>query len=258
VNDNSKFDQFASCYDEALTRGLRISGESKEYFARRRIEWLKRCLARLGGAPQTAMEFGCGSGSTVPILLELPGIQWAIGVDVSKGLLDVARKSFGSERTRFIHLSEYHPIGEIDLVYANGVFHHIAPPERDAAMRYVYRCLGPGGIFALWENNPWNPGTRLVMKRIPFDKDAITLNVFDANRLVSAVGLEIVRTDFQFIFPRALNWLRGLEAPFSRLPLGAQYQVLARKRDTANFTGGPGEVSSAAPIEPYHPHDSET
>jgi hypothetical protein len=26
-----------------------------------------------------------------------------------------------------------------------------------AAVDYVYRSLRPGGLFAFWENNPWNP-----------------------------------------------------------------------------------------------------
>ena len=43
------------------------------------------------------------------------------------------------------------------------------------ALRCIRRLLRPNGIFALWENNPWNPGTRLVMRRIPFDRDASLL-----------------------------------------------------------------------------------
>ena len=42
-------------------------------------------------------------------------------------------------------------------------------------------------------------------------------------------GFEILRTDFLFIFPRVLGWLRPFELLFSRWPLGAQYQVLCRK-----------------------------
>ena len=225
----SKFDDFASSYDKALAQGLAVSGENKEYFARHRIEWLKHCLDRLREEPRTAMEFGCGSGSTVPILLELLGIRSAVGVDVSAGLLDLAQKAFGSERACFLQLTEYQPNGENDLVYCNGVFHHIPPQERAEAVAYVSRCLRPGGVFALWENNPWNPGTRYVMKRIPFDADAVTLNCLEVRRLLTAAGLEIARTDFHFIFPRMLGWLRGLEPLVSRLPIGAQYQVLARK-----------------------------
>jgi hypothetical protein len=36
-------------------------------------------------------------------------------------------------------------------------------------------------------------------------------------------------TDFMLIFPRVLRWFGWLEPHFSRLPIGAQNQVLARK-----------------------------
>ena len=93
----------------------------------------------------------------------------------------------------------------------------------------VFRRLRPGGLFALWENNPWNPGTRYVMSRIPFDRDAVPLAPPEARRLVRACGFEVLRTDFLFLFPRALRLMRPLEARLSRLPLGAQYQVLCRR-----------------------------
>ncbi len=46
---------------------------------------------------------------------------------------------------------------------------------------------------------------------------------------LQAGGFEIVRSDFLFIFPGALRWLRGLESLLSNIPLGAQYLVLGRK-----------------------------
>jgi hypothetical protein len=67
------------------------------------------------------------------------------------------------------------------------------------------------------------------MHRIPFDRDAIPLTPPEARQLLQAGGFEILRTDFLFLFPRMLKWLRGLEAPLTRWPLGAQYQVLCRK-----------------------------
>ena len=120
--------------------------------------------------------------------------------------------------------------GVADLVYCNGVFHHIAPARRAGAVAFVVRALRPGGLFAFWENNPWNPGTRLIMRRIPFDRDAVMLTPAAARRLLIDGGLEVVGTDFRFYFPASLRRLRPLEPHLRRLPLGAQYLVLARKR----------------------------
>jgi hypothetical protein len=55
------------------------------------------------------------------------------------------------------------------------------------------------------------------------------LSVREARQLLLDAGFEIVRSDFLFIFPAVLSWLRFLERPLSKLPIGAQYQVLARR-----------------------------
>jgi SAM-dependent methyltransferase len=227
--DSAQFDRFASSYDSDLAEGIGVSGEDKFYFVYGRLNWLQRRLGELGFRPSAAMEFGCGTGSNVPPLVEVLGVDSAVGVDVSSKSLEFARSTFGSERVRFLDSRQYQPAGELDLAFCNGVFHHIPPSDRPASLRYVYRSLKAGGIFALWENNPWNPGTRYVMSRIPFDRDAVTLSAPHARRLLKSHGFEVLRTDFLFMFPRRLSWLRPLEPALSRLPLGAQYQVLARR-----------------------------
>jgi SAM-dependent methyltransferase len=117
----------------------------------------------------------------------------------------------------------------VDLAYCNGVFHHIPLEHREAAVCFVYRSLRPGGLFAFWENNPWNPGARYVMAHCAFDRDAIPLNPVEARRLLRSEGFTVLRTDFLFVFPRVLRALRPVEQLICRLPIGAQYQVLCGK-----------------------------
>jgi len=228
--DAAEFDRYAEEYDAALAQGLSVSGEDKNFFARARVAFLASCLTRLSQeAPPVVLDFGCGTGSATPFLLGLLGAGSVLGVDVSAGSLSVARREFGGDRARFLTPTEAPPSGGTDLAFCNGVFHHIPVPERTAAVRYVAESLRPGGLFAFWENNPWNPGTRYVMDRCPFDGDAETLTPPEARALLRAGGFEVVRTDFLFLFPRALSALRFLEPPLARLPLGAQYQVLCRR-----------------------------
>jgi SAM-dependent methyltransferase len=224
----STFDRYAEDYQEALQRGVGLSGEDSSYFAARRVEWLGSRLRELGFQAHRLLDFGCGTGSTTPFLLGLPGAAELLGTDVSDGLLATARRDHGSKQVEFAPLGEP-PDALIDLAYCNGVFHHIPPSERAEAVSYVWRALRPGGLFAFWENNPWNPGTRLVMRRIPFDRDALTLSAPEARELLEAGGFEILRTEFLFVFPRALAPLRRIEPAVARLPLGAQYLVLAAK-----------------------------
>jgi SAM-dependent methyltransferase len=229
-----EFDRYAGDYDAALDEGLSASGESKDYFAAGRVRWLARCLNELASdsAPRplrSVLDYGCGTGSTIPLLATLAPQASLVGVDVSQESLRVAERSVGSERVTFSTVSDRPAQPDFDLTYCNGIFHHIPLAERRAAARYVYDSLKPGGLFSFWENNPWNPGTRWVMSRIPFDRDAIPLSALEARRLLREAGFELLRTDFQFIFPRALSPLRFLERSLAALPLGAQYQVLCRR-----------------------------
>lgn len=223
------FDEFSEDYDAALAEGLSVSGEDKLFFARGRVAWLADCLNKLDVHPSSVVDFGCGIGSATPYLFDLLGADSVLGVDISEKCLQVAQDSWGSDRARFERLNEYQPNEDDDLVFCNGVFHHIEPGKRFEALLTVRRSLKPGGLFALWENNPWNPGTRFIMSRCPFDKDAITLTPPECRRMLELEGFEVLSTSFLFIFPRALNWLRGIEPLVSRLPIGAQYQVLCRK-----------------------------
>jgi SAM-dependent methyltransferase len=224
-----EFDTYAQDYDGALNEGLSVSGEDKAYFARGRIEHLARVLARLGATPARVMDYGCGTGSATPWFMKWPGVGELVGVDVSARSLDVAIAAHASARARFCLMDYHTPDASIDLVYCNGVFHHIPLPERHTAVQYIWHSLKRGGFFALFENNPWNPGTRYIMSRIPFDRDAVTLSPPTARRLVRDGGFELLRTDYLFYFPRLLKWLRPLEALGRKLPLGSQYLVLARK-----------------------------
>lgn len=225
----AEFDRYAAEYDAALALGLSVSGEDKEHFARGRVNWLAACLARIQHHPTSVMDFGCGTGSATPFLLGMDGVTSLVGVDISSRSLEHARREHGVSGARFQLFSEHQPNGALDLAFCNGVFHHIPTADRAAAVQYVHRSLRPGGVFALWENNPWNPGTRYVMSKIPFDRDAVTLTPGEARDLVWANGFDVLRTDFLFVFPRMLRWLRGLEPLVARLPLGAQYQILCRK-----------------------------
>ena len=228
IEGEAEFNAYAAEYDALLARGISISGEDKNYFASGRIVWLARCLASLQKHPRTAMDFGCGTGSAAPFLLNELKLDELVGVDASVQSLAIARHAHGN-RARFVPLVEYRPEGLFDLVFCNGVFHHIPPDDRIGAMGTIYSSLRPGGLFALWENNPWNPGTRYIMRRITFDRNAVPLSPPVARDLLRAGGFEIIRTDFLFFFPRFLSWLRPLESGLARLPLGAQYQILCRK-----------------------------
>jgi SAM-dependent methyltransferase len=229
IYPTSEFDEFAENYEEALAQGLAVSGESQEYFAKGRVLWLSSCLEQLEERTDSILDYGCGTGASSQWFVEILKADKVIGVDRSSGLIQRAQQKYGTERSHFLSIDDFNPGGEIDLAFCNGVFHHISLQDRQAAVDYIFRSLQPGGLFAFWENNPWNPGTRYVMSRTPFDRDAITLSFLQGERLLTAAGFEVIRTDFLFVFPSKLKRLRWIEPLISRLPCGAQYQILCRK-----------------------------
>ena len=225
----AEFDSFASSYEADLDQALSVSGENKDFFAEGRVQWLARRLRSLGAPTTSVLDYGCGIGGTAVLLRQILGAGSVTGLDVSATSLSVAKSRHEIAGIRFLTFEQYTPAAEMDLAYCNGVFHHIPVTERDQAVAYIYRSLRPGGLFALWENNPWNPGTRYVMSRCAFDRNAVTLAPPQTVKLVRRNGFALVRTDFRFFFPRTLRWLRAFEPKLTSVPLGAQYLVLSRK-----------------------------
>ena len=226
---DAEFDSYASAYDDALTKGIAVSGEDKTYFAEHRLRWLARSLRERGCRPKRVLDFGCGTGTATPFFFKILEVESFVGLDVSEKSLAIARATHGSSQVRFESCEHYCGVAEFDLAFCNGVFHHLPLEERPTALRQIHESLRPGGLFALCENNPLNPGTRYVMSRIPFDRDAIVVPASEARRIVKAAGFDVLRIDFLFIFPALLKWFRRFEPALSALPLGAQYQLLARK-----------------------------
>jgi trans-aconitate methyltransferase len=223
----SELFELSEQYAEMLEQGIRLSGENQDFFIEGRLRHLTQVLPA-GFRPRRVLDFGCGVGHTAPFLAETFPQADITGVDTAENALAWAATKYGSPRISFCRLAELGRRAPFDLCYTNGVFHHIEPAARPEALRLIRGVLRPGGVFALFENNPWNPGARVVMSRIPFDRGAKPISPPAAKQMLRSAGFArcaAVRT--LFYFPRAVALLRPAERWLARLPLGAQYCILA-------------------------------
>lgn len=227
------FGEVGSGYAAQLARGLRLTGEPAEYYARRRIARVRDLAHELGVEAASVLDFGCGTGTSLGILREaFPGAR-LVGFEPEQELAKIARSAAENARAELRTGDMLTETELADVVYCNGVFHHIPRGARAGAALSIARALRPGGLAFLWENSPFNPGTRLVMSRIPFDRDAVLLTPSEARVLQREAGLTPVRTEFHFVFPRLLRFARALEGALKALPFGGQYLVVGR-RDIAH------------------------
>ncbi len=213
------FDQYAGQYQALLSAQTRFFDNDSDYFARYKIERAKQLV----GNVNSALDFGCGIGRSMPALRAAFPDADIVGCDPSADSLAIARRE--NPQCRFFTMEELTAEPRFDLVLASCVFHHIAPAERREALRYCFSCLKPGGRFVIFEHNPFNPVTRHLVNTCPFDADAILLTMRETIDRMSEAQFSITRTGYCLFFPGALSVLRPLENVMGWLPLGGQYFV---------------------------------
>jgi SAM-dependent methyltransferase len=219
--DEPEFDRYASDYDRVLREAIPDGFDEDGYFAQYKVALVHR---RLRDAPPVrVLDFGCGAGRSLTYLEQyLPGAElW--GFDVSTASLEIAARRV--PRARLVSEWEALPRAGFDAIFTANVFHHIPVDERLAALRRCRGALAPGGSLFLFEHNPYNPLTRHVFERCPFDVDAKMLTLSQALALSRNAGFGTVSHAYTLFFPKPLKALRRLEPLLARLPLGAQYYV---------------------------------
>lgn len=217
----------AHAYDGALAQGLSLSGEDADYFAVGRAAAVHDFATARGRRVERICELGCGLGRNLQALAAVFPRAQLVGIDPSPEMVRLARERCVQPRITFAGDTPADERLEFDLVFVNGVMHHVEPGERPAVMQQLRALLRPGGVLALFDNNPLNAGAMWVMRRIPFDRDAKVVLPWTLARLAKQAGFGATTIRTHFYFPNALRALRPLEPWLERVPLGAQYVLYA-------------------------------
>jgi SAM-dependent methyltransferase len=226
-----EFDKFADEYLATHADNVRISGEDPEYFARSKIEEIRRRWTRLGlPEPRTILDFGAGIGNSWPHLAKaFPGAA-ITGLDVSERSLAIAAQRFAGVATPVRYDGERIPLPaeSFDLIFSACVFHHIDAARHVDLFGQLRGLLRPGGVMAIFEHNPVNPVTRYIVATCPFDENAVLIPSAELKRRQTAGGFHKVEVAYTGFFPGSLSALRPLERYMTKLGVGAQYYTLAR------------------------------
>lgn len=228
MSEPAEFDQFAGKYEETMERSCAVSGESPDFYAAARMRWCLRRLRPYLPRP-TALDYGCGTGGSIGYFLDILGCRSVVGIDPSSESLRVAESRYPGRDIRLSTPEHFRPAGDVSLAFCNGVFHHILPNERGDALKFIRESMSDDGIFAFWENNPWNPVVVYGMSLNEFDQNAQTISPWHARQMLKQAGFQVLFTDFCFFFPHLARSLRGAEPWLRWVPLGAQYLIVSRK-----------------------------
>jgi len=218
----SRFDEFATEYEVALSQNLRFIPGGVNYYYQNRVNIAIREMASQS-PPERILDFGGGVGLTVPLLCK------AFPRSVVS-LCDASAESTSQAKLRYPYVEvlngESLPERHFDLIFVAGVIHHIDPANRHDVLNRLSRSLALGGLLILYELNPLNPITRRLVRCCPFDDDAELISKGKLKELVETHGeLRVINEAFMVFLPPVLGRLARLEQLLKWCPLGAQYYL---------------------------------
>lgn len=216
-----KFDAYAKSYEGLHKTSIGASGEDPAYFHEYKLE----CLRRHGLLEGPLLDYGCGTGNLLERFAR--AVPETHGFDPSKeSLLEAKERA----PTATLHDDpETLPRGHFRTAVLSGVLHHVPKGERKDVLAKVHAALRPGGHIVVFEHNPLNPLTRRAVKMCPFDDDAVLLWPWEAKHRIKAAGFRKVELEFIVFFPKALSFLRPIEARLRSVVLGAQQMIIGTR-----------------------------
>ncbi len=223
---DTDYDDYRERYREELDKAVAFTGTSHDFFTRAKAEELVRLAGLHLGNPARleALDVGCGIGLTDR---HLAGRFGALtGTDVSNGVLETAARANPGVRYALAERGRL-PFEDraFDVAFAVCVVQVVAPADRPRFVAELARVTRPGGLVVLFEHNPYNPFTRLVVRRCEFGEDAQMLGMAESERLLHENGVTPVDRGYLLLFPSRRRRVLAVERSLRRLPLGAQYYL---------------------------------
>jgi len=226
-----EFDAFAKEYRRIHSDNIRLSGAESDYFCEFKILELFKEESQ---SVIHLLDYGCGDGTIAKYFLRHFPDGYYNGIDISEESIRMARNHTGDSSSFSLYDGEHIPFPDstFDVIFIANVFHHIPKELHHERIKEISRTLKTGGRVYIFEHNPWNPGTRHMVRRCVFDRDAELLRPVHLKKCLIRNGLSLVRLKYLLFFPRIklFNRLIPLEGSLSWIPAGAQYLLIGQKK----------------------------
>lgn len=231
------FDDYSERYDETLQKAIHYAGQPPDFFMAVKMHHMMSTIRHHFGSSEglQLLDVGSGIGRAAAFLSEL---RCEIhGIDTSEKMIEISQKNNPQGSYQLYDGTTFpFPEQSFDVAFAICVFHHVDRFRRLSLAAEMLRVLRPGGLFLIYEHNPWNPLTRLTVFRCPFDKDALLLRRRESEDLVRRAGCERIRSEYLLLLPFPSHRVRAFEHLLRRLPLGAQYCTIGQRKRSAMVT----------------------
>jgi len=225
------FNRYAKTYEREVEAATRFARLPPDFFLEVKVTHLLGAIRNKFGdlSGLRVLDVGSGIGLTDQRLkAHLPHL---VGVDVSDSSVALAR-------TRNPEI-EYHHSGDgslpferasFDVVFAICVWHHVPLNHWTAFISELSRVTVSNGLLLIYEHNPWNPLTRLVVSRCTFDQDAVLVSPVQGARKLRQFGFGKIATDYLMFLPFKSDTIQYWETAILRkIPFGAQYALCATR-----------------------------
>lgn len=231
----SEFDQFARDYEVILNGNIKFSGFPPSYFDEYKVKEVAGYLTSLGWQDKEIkfLNFGCGIGKSEKYIRQYLPHSKIYAVDVSQESIAYAKEKNKEMKDLWFSVSDGESLPfdtSFDVIFTANVFHHIPRERHLHTLRMLNQALRPNGLLFLFEHNSWNPITVRTVAACPFDEDASLLSPLYTRKILAQADFNWRKIRFKLFFPKPLAFLTPLEKYLRKIPLGAQYYFIARKR----------------------------
>lgn len=147
------------------------------------------------GHCNTVVDFGCGPGRDVPYW-ERRNFRY-VGVDISDGLLDIARRRSPNQRYVLGDFGAVNlPPNSAALAIHNSSLQHIPRVALDAALRKAFETLEPGGVFYCHYRSGFGESLSISTEYgLPISRFIALYTTEEMEAALHRVGFEVIRSE---------------------------------------------------------------